>query len=77
MSGEKPVGDAAAVLDGEETHAVFVDLGPVWLTEKGNLTFTMHAEPLAWRDAGAPRRVVIRPRKGVAIVVNRVNDGSR
>lgn len=69
MSGEQPAGDAAAVVtDGDETH--FIDLGPVWVTEKGNLTFTMHAEPLAWR-AGAPRRVVIRPRRDVKIEIKR------
>lgn len=69
MAEAKPVADACAVVGaGEQTN--FIELGPVWISAKGNLTFTMHTEPLAWRD-GYPRRIVISQRKDARIEVKR------
>jgi hypothetical protein len=57
--GDKPWGYAQAVVPGGNEKDEWVELGPVWRTEKGNLTFTLRTEPLAWRDIRTPRRIVI------------------
>lgn len=67
MSDNKPVADVTAILgDGDASR--FVQIGAVFVTKKGNLSFTLDAEPTEWRGT-APRRCVITARKGWNIEV--------
>lgn len=65
-SNAQPEGDALAVLpyinaQGEKDSRM-VELGPVWRSERGNLTFRLDMMPLAWLDPNHPRTIVIKMR---------------
>jgi len=55
---KRPWGDAKAVIE-RNKKSVWISLGPVWETEQGGLSFTLEAEPFAWRAANVERRIVI------------------
>lgn len=65
-----PVADLCAIIEERNVDphgnvkAVdrFVELCPLWRTEKGNLSGTLHSEPVQWRSPGVMRRLVIRMR---------------
>jgi len=61
MSDEQrkpPWGDAKAIVQ-RAKRDIWITLGPVWESESGSLSFTIEAEPLAWRDMRVERRVVL------------------
>jgi hypothetical protein len=64
--GNAPWGDAFAPKDvgtGNAKKTIWVELGPVWMGEKGALSFTLQVEPLHWREYSEERRIVIRQRE--------------
>lgn len=69
MSGDQnaaPWGDAFApkeVGSGQQKKTIWVELGPVWISDKGAFTFTLNVEPLHWREYSEDRRIVIRKRE--------------
>jgi hypothetical protein len=70
MSGNQnnaaPWGDAFApkeVGSGQAKKTIWVELGPVWKSDKGALTLTLQVEPLHWREYSEERRIVIRERE--------------
>lgn len=67
---KKPVADIVAMLEDPKalgSKTKYVSLGPLWLTEKGSLSGTIEAEPIAWKDPAVPRAVVISLRPGVEL----------
>lgn len=64
----RPVGDAMAMIERDRNKTDFAPLGPVWLSERGNLTLTMLSEPLEWRNPQTRRTILIRMREGVQVV---------
>ena len=70
---KKPVGTLCAVVrdhhSDKEDAEKFLDLGPVWMTGKGNLRFEQ--ETIAFehvRTPYAPRKFMIKLRPGVKLV---------
>ena len=62
-----PEADALAVIpyvtaDGERDTRM-VELGPVWRSERGNLTFKLQLWPLQWDDPQHDRTIVIKMRE--------------
>lgn len=72
-TGNRPVGDIVAIVDrlGRRGESDFVRIAPVWESEKGNLSFTLNVEPIAWRNALARRSCMFRCADGVRHVVRR------
>lgn len=67
QQNKPPVGDALASLtyfnsDGEKASRM-VELGPVWESERGNLTFKLQLWPLQWDDPNHDRVIVIKMRE--------------
>jgi hypothetical protein len=60
----KPYGDALALVPNKDPdkEARTLELGAVWLSEKGNLTLTLELWPLAWDDPSMRRTIVIKKR---------------
>lgn len=66
QQNRQPEADALAVLpfttaDGERDSRM-VELGPVWRSERGNLTFRLQLWPLQWDDPAHDRTIVIKMR---------------
>jgi len=62
-----PEGDALAIIPtinaSGEKDTLTLELGPVWRSDKGNLTFKLHLFPLQWLDPNHPRTIVIKMRE--------------
>jgi len=64
---KKPWGDAYAIKPARDADKdQWLQLGPVWESERGNFSFTLDLEPLHWRQAGAERRIIITRRQPAA-----------
>jgi hypothetical protein len=50
--------------EGEESNLEMVELGPAWMTKRGNLSLELKVEPLRWRDPRCPRRLLLVVRRG-------------
>lgn len=66
QQNEGPRADALAVLpytnaDGQ-ADSKMVELGPVWMSRAGNLTFKLQLWPLQWDDPQHDRVIVIKMR---------------
>lgn len=65
---QHPYADVFATFDngteGEEGGLEMVELGPVWATKRGNLSFELKTEPLRWRNPNCPRRLLLVVRRG-------------
>lgn len=59
-----PYGDALALV-GEGDEMRTFEIGPVWTSEKGNLTLQIEMVPLAWLAPNARRRLVIKKREAL------------
>lgn len=67
QQNKPPVGDVLAVLpyvtsDGQKDSKM-VELGPVWESKAGNLTFRLQLWPLQWDDPNHDRVIVIKMRE--------------
>lgn len=59
-----PYGDALAMVHrAGEDEAKPIQIGAVWMSERGNLTFHLDLFPLAWLDPHARRTIVIKKRE--------------
>ncbi len=79
QKGNAPWGDAFApeeVGSGNAKKTIWVELGPVWMGEKGALSLTLRVEPIFWRELAVERRIVIRKRESEAERNNRERSNS-
>ena len=65
---KEPVADIVAVIVNESNEPMFIPIGMLWQSRKGNLSGSIDAEPVQW-VAGKDRRISIRPREGVRISI--------
>jgi len=73
-TGNRPVGEIVALVDrpNDRRATDFVVLAPVWRSrEKGNLTFSLNAEPVAWRNSKVRRSCMLRLAEGSSLTIRR------
>lgn len=67
---QAPYADVYATFDNhsadqaEESNLEMIELGPAWMTKRGNLSFEIKTEPLRWRNPSCPRRLLLVVRRG-------------
>ena len=60
---KQPMGDLFAIVSDDGEQLDTVELGAVWESDKGALTFELRTWPVAWTDHRKKRRMMILPRK--------------
>ena len=65
---KEPVADIVAIIVNDNNEPMFIPIGMLWQSRKGNLSGSIDSEPVQW-VAGKERRISIRPKDGVRISI--------
>jgi hypothetical protein len=49
------------------SHSLFLEIGILWLTDKGTLSGVINLEPIVWRNPETSRKITISPLRGMKI----------